>query len=248
VSKFVLTNCRIFAGAVDLTSNANKVELSSEVEDKETTTFGSAGWKEFLGGLASTKIAAEGQWEAGDTTKVDDDQFANIGTVGGWSIIPAAASSTIAVGDLAYLTTALRQKYQLGGAVGDVAPWTCAASGTTKLVRGAVLHVPGTARTATGTGSSFQLGATSATQKLYAALHVYSIAGTASPTLTVKVQSDNATGFPSAADVITFTAATAVGGQFSTAAGAITDDWYRVSWTISGTNPSFLFLVTVGIA
>jgi hypothetical protein len=30
--------------------------------------------------------------------------------------------------------------------------------------------------------------------------------------------------------------------------GPITDDWFRVSYTISGTTPSFLFAVTAGIA
>jgi hypothetical protein len=122
VSKFVLLNARIFAGAVDLTSNSNKVELSEEREDKETTSFGSAGWKEVLAGLASTTLNASGQWEAGDATKVDDDQFANFATLGGWSVIPAASSATVVAGDLAWLVKALRCKYAIGDQVGNVAP------------------------------------------------------------------------------------------------------------------------------
>jgi hypothetical protein len=109
-----------------------------------------------------------------------------------------------------------------------------------------VLHGP-TARTATGTGTSVQLGAVSSTQRLYVALHVFSVSGT-TPSLTVAIQSDNATGFPSASTVTTLTAATAIGSQITRVAGPITDDWFRVSYTISGTDPSFLFAVTAGIA
>lgn len=247
MSKFVLLNSRIFAGAVDLTSNSNKVELMEDREDKDTTSFGSAGWKEVLAGLASTSLNASGQWEAGDTTKVDDDQFANLGTVGGWSVIPAAASASVAAGDLAWLVKALRCKYVIGDQVGNVAPWSGENKGTSPLVRGAVLHPPGTARTATGSGTAVQLGAVAAGKSLYAALHVYSVSGT-TPSITVKVQSDDNSGMSSPTDRITFTAATAVGGQYSSVAGAITDDWWRVTWTISGTTPSFLFVATAGIA
>jgi hypothetical protein len=248
VSKFVLLNSRIFAGAVDLTSNSNKVELSEDREDKESTNFGSAGWKEVLGGLASTTLNASGQWEANDATKVDDDQFANLGTLGGWSVIPAASSATVAAGDLAWLVKALRCKYMIGDQVGNVAPWSGENKGTSPLVRGSVLHPPGTARTTTGSGTAVQIGAVAATKSLYAALHVYSISGTATPTITVKVQSDDNSGMTSPTDRITFTAATAVGGQYSSVAGAVTDDWWRITWTISGTNPSFLLVATAGIA
>ena len=118
---------------------------------------------------------------------------------------------------------------------------------TGPIIRGTLMHSGAVARTASGTGTARQLGAVSSSQKVYAALHVLSASGT-TPSLTVKVQSDNAVGFPSATDVITFSAATAVGSQWGSTAGALTDDWWRVSYTISGTSPSFLFAVTIGIA
>jgi hypothetical protein len=115
-------------------------------------------------------------------------------------------------------------------------------------VRGVCAHPPGTARTATGNGTGVQIvGGVPAGQYLYAAIHVLSVSGTSTPTLTVKIQSDNGSGFPSATDIATFTAATARTGEVVRAAGAITDDWFRVSYTISGTTPSFLFLVTLGV-
>lgn len=125
-------------------------------------------------------------------------------------------------------------------------------SSTGPVVRGVLLHPGSVARSTSSTGVARQLGAAGATQRLYAALHVLSVSGSATPTLTVKVQSDNAQGFGSSADQITFTNVTDVSApdtrrQWASVAGAIADDWYRVLWTISGTTPSFLFAVTCGI-
>lgn len=244
MAKFVLTNARLFTGGVDLTTVNNKVELSAEREQKETTSFGSSGWTESIAGLGQTEINGEGQWEANAVDKVDDILWAQLAGLTSWTVSPNAG----AVGDIAYFTNALTGMYQLGGQVGDVAPWTAKAMSSWPLVRGAIAHPSGTARTATGTGTAQQLGAVSATQNLYAALHVLSVSGTATPTLTVTIQSDNASGFPSSATALSFAAATAIGGQILRVPGALTDDWFRPQWTISGTNPSFLFVVAFGIA
>ena len=112
-----------------------------------------------------------------------------------------------------------------------------------------LIHPDATARTSSGTGTAWQVGALSSSQRLYAGLHVISASGT-TPTLAVKVQSDTV-GFGSATDRITFSTATDVANreQFSSVAGAITDDYWRVSYTIGGSStPTFSFMVCVGIA
>jgi len=246
VGKFVLTNCRLFAGAADLTANANKLELAAEVESKDVTAFNpNSGqtWTELLGGLASTKASGEGQWEALDLSKVDDSTWAALGGVGAWTACPAGAN----VGDVAWVTRMLTGSYQLGGQVGDVAPWSADWSSSRPLARGQVLHPPGTPRTTTGTGTSRQLGALTAAQALYVTLHVLSISGTATPTITVAVESDDNSGMSTPTTRATFAAATVLGGQAVKIPGAVTDDWWRVKWTISGTTPSFLFISAAGI-
>jgi hypothetical protein len=243
--KQVLFDVRLFAGGADLSGNSNKAEITAEYEDKDATNYRSAGWKEVLAGLASSAVTAEGQWEAGDPGKVDDNAWATLGGLGPWTISPTDAT----VGTLAYFTNALRSSYKLGGQVGEIAPWAGKASGSWPMVRGQIAHPPGTARTATGTGTSIQLGAIPAGKRLYAALHVLSVAGTATPTITARVESDNATGFPSPVTQLTFAGATAQGGQILRTDGtAITDDWFRIAWTISGTTPSFLLAAAIGIA
>ncbi|NEC90473.1 hypothetical protein [Streptomyces sp. SID12501] len=242
--KTILTNVRCFAVAADLTTVSNKVELSAEVEAKDTTNYGSAGWKENLGGLGSAEISAEGQWEAGDPSKVDDASWSQLGGVGPWSV---SANNDASVGSLAYFTSALRADYKLGDAVGEVAPWTGTAKSAWPLVRGQFAHPPGTARTATGTGTGLQVGAVALNKRMYAALHVLSVAGT-TPSITARVESSVDNTFASPTTRLTFTAATAVGGQIQRTAGtAITDTWWRIAWTISGTTPSFLFAATLGI-
>ena len=244
MGKTILTNVRTFAVAADLTAASNKVELSTEVEDKDATNYASQGWKETMGGLASAEISAEGQWEAGDPSKVDDASWATLGGVGPWSI---SANNGAAVGDLAYFTSALRADYKVGESVGEIAPWTSTAKSSWPLVRGQFAHPPGTARTATGVGTGLNLGAVAAGKRLYAALHVLSVAGT-TPSLTARVESSVDNTFAAPTTRLTFTAATTVGGQILRTDGtAITDTWWRIAWTISGTTPSFLFAASLGI-
>lgn len=245
MAKQVWKAVRLFCAGADLTTVNNQVEVQAEVEVQDATAFSTDGnlWTEILPGLRMTEISAEGQWEAGDLGKVDNVAFGDLGSATPWTIAADGAS----VSNVAYLTSTLRTSYELGGAVGDVAPWKSDGKGTSPLVRGVIAHPPGTARTATGTGTSIQLGAVSASQALYVALHVHSVSGT-TPSLTVRVESDNATGFPSAVTAGTFTAATAIGGQWLRIPGPITDDWFRAAWTVSGTTPSFLFTVSFGIA
>jgi hypothetical protein len=242
----VLLDARLFAGGADLSGRSNKIELTTEVEDKDSTNYRSGGWKEVLGGLASSTINAQGQWEAGDPGMVDDATWTSlIGLRAPWTISPTDTT----VGTLAYITYGLQTSYKLGDQVGEIAPWVAKTSGSWPVARGQIAHPPGTARTASGTGTSLQLGPIPAGKRLYAALHVLSVAGTSGPTITARVESDNATGFPSPVTALTFAAATAPGGQILRTDGtANTDDWYRLAWTVAGTTPSFLIAAALGIA
>lgn len=249
MSKQILTNVRIFAGATDLTSASNRVEITPQVDTKDTTNFGSVDangtlWRELLSSLGSANIAAGGQWEALDGSKVDDDQWANFGGVGPWSF--SGPSGLVAEGSLAYIINAVRTSYAVFDAVGEVAPWQASAASTSGYARGAYLLAPGTARTATGSGSVVQLGAVPAGRSIWAALHVLSATGT-TPSITVTLQSATTLGFGSPTTRATFSAQTARGTAFLQTLGPITDQYWRMSYTISGTTPSFLVAGSAGI-
>jgi hypothetical protein len=243
MGKQILIDCRIFTGGADLSAWSNKAELGAEVEEKDSTVFTSGGWKEVLGGLGSGEINAAGFWEAGSADKVDDVTWAGLGGLTSWTVCPSLAT----VGGVAYFMKAMQGDYKFGGDVGDIAPYEAHAKSAWPVVRGQIAHPPATPRTVTGVGSSVQLGAVPAGRQLHAALHVLSVAGTGTPTITARVESDNATGFPSPVTVATFTAATVPGGQVIRVPGPITDDWFRLAWTITGTAPSFVFVGALGI-
>lgn len=248
MGKLILLDTRVFAGAADLSGQSNKLELASDIEEKDVTNFRSGGAKELLGGLESVAISGEGQWEAGDPGKVDDQAWASRRVLDAWTMA-AEGASDLAAGSVMYLAKALRTQFRILSAVGDVAPWTASAVGTWPLVRGVCAHPSGVARTATGSGTAIQVGAVAAGERLYASLHVLSVAGTVTPTITVTVQSASDEAFTTPTTRLTFDAATAPGGQILRTDGtAITDTWWRVGWTISGTDPSFLFLAALGVA
>lgn len=247
MAKTILTNARLFAVGLDVTSQANEVGLTAEVEDKDVTTYGSSGWTEVIGGLRSAEVMAKGFWEAGSADLVDDATWAmHGGPVGSVTVAPVGAAD----GALAYLGQMLELAYRVGESVGEVAPWELTGRGSGAFGRGVIAHPPGTARTASGVGTSINLGAVAAGQRLIAAVHVLSVSSTLS--ITPRIETDTATGFPSATTPtgLTGTAATNANspqGQFLSSDGsALTDSWQRAAWTTSGSG-SALFVVALAI-
>jgi hypothetical protein len=249
MGKNVLLNTRLFTGGVDLTTRNNKAELAASVEEKDATAFNPdpdvLTFKEVLGGIISATINADGQWEAGDASKVDDALWLELGGLSAWTLYPLSAVP----GQLAYLAKAMQGSYKLGGQIGDVASWTAAMASSWPIPRGIGLHNPGTARIADGAGTAFQHVAVPAGKNLYATAHLLSVAGTATPTITLAVESDTADDFTgSETEQISFDPMTALGGQILRVPGPITDTWFRPTWTITGTGPSFLFALAIGVA
>lgn len=241
----VLTDARIYYASLDATGFSNKVEVAATVEDQDVTTFASNGWHERVGGLFDTQSTASIFWQAGDLTMPDDVIFTNLGLgTQPLTVVPTSG----AVGQTCYLTKTLSGSFHPNGEVGKVLSMDSNWMGNQPMARGQILHPQGTARTSSGNGTGAQLGAVGASQRLYANLHVLSIAGTASPTLTCTIQSSVDNTFASPTTRISFSAATTLQGQCGNVLGAVTDTWWRVVWTISGTNPSFLFAVSAGIA
>ncbi len=84
--------------------------------------------------------------------------------------------------------------------------------------------------------------------RVCAAIHVLAVSGTATPTLTATLQRDDAVGFPSASTVVAGTGITAIGSQFLAGSyGVQADSFFRLSYVISGTNPSFTVIASIGV-
>ena len=234
----VYKDCKVYLGEKDISADLNNVAISDGAEMQDDTTMGDD-TRSNKAGLKTVGVAIEGFVQA-DTDLVEDtiwDKFAAVDEV--LTMCP----ETGADGEVAFVLKSVIANYNPGGSVGDMYAFTVDANATGDLYKGTIMATG--VETATGTGVARQLGAVGATEKVYAALHV--LEATAVSTLDVIIQSDDAVGFPAPDDEITFVQATAAGTQLLSADGAITNDYWRVSWTIGGAAPSFTFVVVIWI-
>lgn len=237
----VLKNARLWIGGYNLSGDANSLALAFSAEQQDDTALEDLA-RSRLAALVNTALQCEGFWDVG--AGEPDDLFGENMALTDIpvSICPIAGA---AEGDRAFTFLAGIAEFQRRLPIGELLRFSAGAEGRgVPCVRGEVLH--NATRTASGNGGARQLGALSATQRLYAALHVLAVSG-GTPSLTVKVQSDDNSGFTSATDRITFAAKTAVGYEWASVAGAIADDYWRANFTISGSTPSFLFALVAGI-
>lgn len=242
-----LQNAVILTGPANLSGYANSVELTASSEEKDVTTFATAGFRSVIGGMKEVEISTEGFWDAGnaglvDPTKPDDRMWADLGTTGNVTTV----APTGVVGEVSYFTRVFRPDYTFGAEVGEVLPFSSTAMGDgTALVRGLVAD--NQARITTGTTAVRTLVVPSATTRVYAAIHVLAVTGT-TPSLTVALQGDDAIGFPSSATVATSAPITAPGAIWLQGPYGVTaDSFYRLSYTISGTAPSFTVIASIGV-
>lgn len=241
MASLVATNRKLYLGGYDLSGAMNMIHVADQIELKDATAFGDAARRRKSGLYGATLDAA------GFLDFADDGLDEQINAILGTQPAVAVGAETGADGEIAYILRARAGAYTLDFPHGEMAAFTLAAESAAgePLVRATILH-PATARTVTGNGTGRQLGAVAATQKLYASLHV--IAASAADTLDVIVQSDDNSNFTTPTTRITFAQAAAIGSEWATpVAGAIADDWWRITYTIGGVSPSFTFIVLVGI-
>ena len=234
MAEHVLSNGLIMFEGIDLTTQLNQVSIDLSAEALDRTDFSDTTRKR-VGGLKTAAISAAGFFGAAEP---DASLFADLG--GADKLITVAA--TTVEGDIAYFLRSLVSEYApLDGNIGDLAGFSLVAGANLgDLIRGTIGH--NNTQTATGNATGRQLGAIAAGQSIYVGTHITAFNGTS---VQIIIQSDDNSGFTSATDRITFSAATAIGSQFASLAGAVTDDWWRVRYVVIGT--SFTFTTTFGI-
>lgn len=230
MSTFVLTNATTYVAGYDFTGDSNELSLSIEMDEQDTTVFGSS-FRSRVGGVRDASLSLSGFWQSDTTDAVDPQIFSTQTTMD--HVVTVSPTGTAA--EAAYIMQGGKFGYDLLGAHGEVAPFSLEMPGSSAqgVVRGQLAKAKGNVSATGALGSGVNLGAVSATQYLYASFHVFS-AGT---TITVKIESDDNSNFTSATDRITFSAITTTGGTWATRlAGAITDTYYRFNVTaITGT-------------
>jgi hypothetical protein len=78
--KMVLLAAYLNLASNDLSEYARKIELTTEVEEKDVTNYASLGWKELLGGIKSGELGLEFLQDVA-ATELDSIMWPLLGTV-----------------------------------------------------------------------------------------------------------------------------------------------------------------------
>ncbi|HEX8693408.1 MAG TPA: hypothetical protein VF746_13370 [Longimicrobium sp.] len=235
---------RLFVGGYDLTNGLQRISLGATLDEKETSHAGSAGMRQSDAGIEQAEFSCGLLYSDNNVDAPGDALFALQGDAG----VPLAfALGSAAAGDLAwlFLSTAFRAPKDLR--VGE--PATITAEGRSSsgpLVRGRVmLNLTRSVTGATNNGTAVNLGAALSSQRVYLVVHV----GAASAALatTFKLQSAPASNFASPTDRVTLTPAGPNGAAWGSLAGPVTDTWWRVVDTVTGSAPTVPLFVAAGI-
>jgi hypothetical protein len=239
MASFVQNNVGLYWGGYSLASDFNAIGLDLAGNPVEDTTYGDSTVSNAQG-LSSVTLEGEGYWNS-STDSVLHTSLGSDDTV--VTVTPVDS----AVGSRAIFTKLTTAEYNpiAGGTVGEMLAFKVSGQGRgEKAVSGEIMIAPGTART-TGASSAVNasIGAVSATQSIYSGLHVLAASGS----LVCTVKSDSSSGFSSPTDRITHEAFDAVGAEMKSAAGAITDAYWRVDFTVSGSG-SFDFIISLAVS
>lgn len=240
----IVQNRKLWAGAYDLSGYLSGLAFEASADIQDDTVFGDSS-RSGVAGLVTYAVEQEGVWEAGTGTP-DPVLYTNLSLA---DVLATVAPVNGSEGSNAYFMQTTAGKYSLGGEVGPLLRFSASmeASGGYPAVRGTIL-TNGT-KSSTGTSAAkTQLGAVSATQKVYVGMHVLAVTGT-NPTLDVVIRSDANSSAGGETTRVTLAQQTAIGSVWATpVAGAITDTYWDVSWTIGGTSsPTFQIVVVVAI-
>jgi hypothetical protein len=232
-----LTDCQVFLDKYDLTSRTNEVTVEAEVDELESTTFASAGNREYAAGLRMTAFDIKGflDFAAGQS---EEALASTLGVTG--SLL--SVSTDDAAGSTAVFAKSLHGKLTRSAPVGQLVTFggTLKSDSPHGAVEGKLL-VPKRTDTSGSTTTGVQFSAVGASQVAYAILHVFAATGT----LTVTLQSDDNADFSSPTGRISFAAASAASSEWKSAAGAITDTHWRASFTLP--SGSATWAVVLGI-
>jgi len=207
----------------------------------KTSSYGSNAFDNFIPGMKSGEVAIEGFQDldaSGFYAKInraDMDASSLVTIIPG--VTPTAGdASLLAYGNLDEMSG------HIEGNVGEANVFTIHQDAGTIIVSGPCLH-PKATRTTTASGTAVAIAGPTATQTLYAALNV--VTGTGG-TLTVRVQSDDAVGFPTPTTRLTFTATTGPTWEIKSVTGSFSSETHlRADWTVSA--GTFAFAVVCAV-
>ena len=237
---------KLYVAGNDRSSNWTAISLQIGRETIDWTK-GSDTTRLMMPGLKMASLEVEGVTDFADDGQ-DEDAAAFLDLTNAPIIVCATPGSTSGdEGTFAYAMNAVAGSYTpMQNKIGERVNFTLSAQAASQVARGTIMHDGDTARSTTANGTARQLGAVSATQRVFACIQCLS--ASAGDTLDVLITSDALEAFGSPTTRFTFTQITTTGAyQWMELAGPITDDWWRVQWTVGGAAISMNFVVFLAI-
>lgn len=118
---YAMTATQFVFNSQDHTSKVKSLTLNVNADQLDTTTMGSSGWKEMIGGLKGGSITVTLLDDFADDG-VDEDIFSIIGTV--VSVTAKPTASAISTSNPEFQFSALVTDWSFGGGVGELAEKT----------------------------------------------------------------------------------------------------------------------------
>jgi len=210
MATFALVDATTWIHDYDWTTDLNQISLSASAEELDSTTFGGGGYRSRKGGLKSVESSLAGFWQSATAAAPDPQAIGALGTAD--RVVTMTPTGVAAA--TAYMFQAGEFTYQAFGAIGEMTPFSLGLMGTNGVgvVRGQLAAAKQSVNATGVLGSVLNLGAPTSTQYVYCAVHIFS-AGT---TITLQLQSDTASNFPSATTQATIGPLTTAGGTWMT--------------------------------
>lgn len=233
----LLSDCKIYLGAYDLTGSARRVQMTGAKAELTDSRFGD-GHEAYFPGLQQVSSECGGFFSSsalanGEPDPVIFDKWntyaAGVPLLVAPPYAPTAAAG--ADGNTAYMVVGGQFQYEgMSGNHGETLAYRFTTKpGTLYRLYRQTIAYPKTALNGNANGTAYQLGVLAAGQTLVAALHVFAAA---TANYTVKIQSDDNSGFTTPTDRITFAAVTGLTHEVKKLDGAVaTDDYWRVNIT-----------------
>jgi hypothetical protein len=243
----ILTDAKLWAGQYAIHSYLNEIRLTVTPQLKDDTTFG-ATYQTSKGGGALIRTELKGSGFVDTASGIESVVIPSYAFAVGSELVPiTVAAEGGDAGEGCRFFKSGFESYDAHLQIGELHKFNfnskgLGQSGDNPLVRGTIMEDGKTSRTGNGNTATRTLGAISATQKMYASLHLIAFNGTNVDFVVKSAVTD----FATTTDRFAFTQLTAIGSEYLTPpVGAVTDTFWRVYWT--GTFTSFSAVISLGI-
>lgn len=236
----VLQDALILYGPVNASGDQNQVKLDQKIDMLESTVFGHTEHR-FVPGLRYLTVDGSGFAQFDDSINpkaIDFQLFSDIGATERAFTVGFDKTD----GQVAWLGKSVSAEYSPELPVADLAKFGFNIKAN-RFTKGKVVY-PLALRSGAGpgTGTIYNMGALSATQKMLIAVHVVTFTGT---TLTINVKSNDTNDTVSPTVRASQAGIVGTGAFYFEVAGPITDTFWYVDFSFTGTN--FTAAVSIGI-